>query len=225
MTIDGDYLGMSLRIEALDHENLAYFRHCAAHDFHLQRCAACDLLRYPPTTGCPWCGHPEAVWTPVAGQGTVHSYAEVHHAIQPAFQDHLPYLILIVELDTQHGQPGEHDALRIAGNLVTPAGDLAPPDFVARVGIGSRVRMVFKDLAPGLALPLWTLDETAGQPAVPWRYPEPDPVTPRSPGHTGRTYRRAIREVQAIIRKYIPDRDRSLVDELIEERRRQAERE
>ena len=34
-----------------------------------------------------------------------------------------------------------------------------------------------------------------------------------------RPYRQAIREAQAIIRKYIPDRDRSLVDELIAERR------
>jgi hypothetical protein len=40
-----------------------------------------------------------------------------------------------------------------------------------------------------------------------------------------RPYRKAIREAQAIIAKYIPDRDRSLVDELIEERRREAERE
>jgi hypothetical protein len=40
-----------------------------------------------------------------------------------------------------------------------------------------------------------------------------------------RPYRKAVREAQAIIRKYIPDRDRSLVDELIEERRREVERE
>ena len=40
-----------------------------------------------------------------------------------------------------------------------------------------------------------------------------------------RPYRKAIREAQAIIAKYIPDRDRSLVDELIEERRNEAERE
>jgi AbrB family looped-hinge helix DNA binding protein len=39
-----------------------------------------------------------------------------------------------------------------------------------------------------------------------------------------RPYRKAIREAQAIIAKYIPDRDRSLVDELIEERRREVER-
>lgn len=40
-----------------------------------------------------------------------------------------------------------------------------------------------------------------------------------------RPYRKAIREAQAIIAKYIPDRDRPLVDELIEERRKEAERE
>jgi AbrB family looped-hinge helix DNA binding protein len=40
-----------------------------------------------------------------------------------------------------------------------------------------------------------------------------------------RPYRLAIREAQAIIRKYVPDRDRSLVDELIAERRQEAERE
>jgi AbrB family looped-hinge helix DNA binding protein len=40
-----------------------------------------------------------------------------------------------------------------------------------------------------------------------------------------RPYKKAIEEAQAIIRKYIPDRDRSLVDELIEQRRREAERE
>jgi hypothetical protein len=172
VSVEGDYLGMPLRIEALDQENLAYFRHCAAHEFHLQRCASCGLLRYPPTTGCPWCGHPEAAWTAVEGRGAVYTYAEVDHAIQPAFKEHLPYLILIVELDTQKGVPTEHDGLRVAGNLATANGDLAPADLVAKVGIGTRVRMVFKDVAAGLAVPLWTLDETAGQPAAPWRYPE-----------------------------------------------------
>jgi uncharacterized protein len=169
--VEGDYLGMPLGIETLDHENLAYFRHCAAHDFHLQRCASCDLLRYPPTTGCPWCGHPEAAWAAVEGRGAVYTYAEVHHPIQPAFRDHLPYLILIVELDAQMGVPSAHDGLRTAGNLATPDGDLAPPELVAAVGIGTRVRMVFKDIAAGLAVPLWTIDEAAEQPA-PWRYPE-----------------------------------------------------
>ena len=127
-------------------------------------------MRYPPTTGCPWCGHPDAAWTAVEGRGAVYTYAEVHHAIQPAFQQHLPYLILIVELDTQRGVPGEDDALRIARNLVPREGDLAPAELVAKVGIGTRVRMVFRDVAAGLAVPLWAIDESADQ-STPWRYP------------------------------------------------------
>jgi uncharacterized protein len=102
----------------------------------------------------------------------VHSYTEVHHAIQPAFRDHVPYLILLVDLDTQKGKPSAEEALRVVGNLVTPDGVLAPLDLVRKVGIGTRVRMVFSDVAPGLALPQWTIDETAKQPAKPWRYPQ-----------------------------------------------------
>ena len=100
------------------------------------------------------------------------TYAEVHHAIQPSFRAHLPYLILIVELDSQKDLPNEHDALRLAGNLVTEAGELAPPEMVAKVGIGTRARMVFKNVAEGLAVPLWTIDRAAAQPASPWRYPQ-----------------------------------------------------
>jgi len=40
------------------------------------------------------------------------------------------------------------------------------------VGIGTRCGMVFSDVADGLSLPQWTIDETATQPAKPWRYPQ-----------------------------------------------------
>jgi uncharacterized OB-fold protein len=171
MTIKAQYLGMPLDISELDTENLDYFRYCAAHDFRLQACTACGLLRYPPTTACPWCASPDSRWTPVEGRGAVHSYTEVHHAIQPAFRDHVPYLVLLVDLDTQKGMPTKDEALRVVGNLATTDGVLAPADLVRKVGVGTRVRMVFTDVAPGLALPQWTLDDTAPQPGAVWRYP------------------------------------------------------
>jgi uncharacterized OB-fold protein len=170
MSIQGDYLGMSLSIDDLDTENLVYFAHCARHDFHLQKCDDCGLLRYPPTTGCPWCASPRATWTAVEGKGEVHSYEEVHHAIQPAFKAHTPYMVLLVDLDTQKGQPSEFEALRVVGNLTTADGELAPPDMVRQAGIGTRVRLVFSDVADGLSLPQWTVDIEAKQPEKPWRY-------------------------------------------------------
>jgi uncharacterized protein len=170
--IQATYLGMPLQLGDLDHENLEYFKHCAAHDFHLQACAGCGRLRYPPTTACPWCAVLESSWKQVEGKGAVHSYSEVHHAIQPAFKPFTPYLILLVDLDTQKGQPTPHEALRVVGNLTDASGTLAPPELVKKVGIGSRVRMVFSDIAPNIALPQWTLDEAAKQPDKVWRYPE-----------------------------------------------------
>ncbi len=172
MSVQATYLGMPLAIDDLDVENLAYFKHCAAHNFHLQRCTSCNLLRYPPTTACPWCMNPKSDWVPVEAKGAVHSYTEVHHAIQPAFKAATPYLVLLVDLDTQKGKPSKEEALRVMGNLTTPDGKLAPPDMVRKVGIGTRVRMVFADAGPGLAIPHWTIDEGAQQPAKPWRYPQ-----------------------------------------------------
>ena len=58
----------------------------------------------------------------------------------------------------------------MVGNLVEPDGTLASPERVRAVGIGTRVRTVFVDVAEGLALPQWTIDETAAQSPKPWRY-------------------------------------------------------
>jgi uncharacterized OB-fold protein len=172
MTVRGEYLGMALSIDDLDGENVTYFKRCSEHDFHLQKCDDCSLLRYPPTSGCPWCSSPKSTWTKVEAKGEVHSYNEVHHAIQPAFKAVAPYMLLLVDLDTQKGSPTEDDALRVAANLVTADGKFAPPDMVKKVGIGTRVRMVFVDVADGLSIPQWTIDETAKQPDKPWRYPQ-----------------------------------------------------
>ena len=172
MALTGEHLGMPLLVEDLDIENIEYFKYCAAHDFRLQKCKNCGLLRYPPGTACPWCATADFEWVSVEGKGTVHSYGEVHHAIQPSFRAHTPYLILLVDLDTQKEHPTVDESLRVVANLVTADGQMAPAEVVKTVGIGSRVRMVFVDVGEGLAIPQWTLDEAATQPQKPWRYPE-----------------------------------------------------
>jgi uncharacterized OB-fold protein len=171
--IGADYLGMRLELDdELDSENREYFAHCAKHEFRLQRCCNCHLFRYPPQTTCPWCTEAKADWVAVEGKGTVHSYTEVHHAIQPAFKKYVPYLILLVELDTQSGKPTPQEALRVIGNLTTADGVLAPKEDVAKVGIGTRMRMTFTDVGPGISLPQWTIDDAGGK-ADAWRY-KPD---------------------------------------------------
>ena len=171
MPIQGEYLGMMLTVEDLDQENRDFFRYCSRRDFRLQRGRKSGLLRYPPTTACPWTTDRACDWVPVDGRGTVHSYVEVHHPIQSAFRDKVPYMIILADLDTQKGRPTEHEALRVAGNLMTADGAFAPPETVRRVGIGTRVKLVFVDVTEEFALPHWAIDEDAVQPEEPWRYP------------------------------------------------------
>ena len=182
MTIEANYLGMPVELNDRETYNVEYFGYCACRDFRLQCCDACGLCRYPPSHSCPWCAHAHSHWKPVPGVGTVHSYMEVHHAVQPAFRTHTPFHILLVELDFQRARPGPHDALRLVGNLTTADGVLAPYSLAESVGIGTRMRMAFTPVAPGLSLPQWTVDETAVQSAAPWRYPGSGMTAHRSAG-------------------------------------------
>ena len=75
------------------------------------------------------------------GKGAVYSYEEVHHGIQPAFQARTPYMVLLVELDTQKAKPTEHESLRVIGNLTTPDGMLG----TARRGEARRHRFAHAD--------------------------------------------------------------------------------
>ncbi|MDP3857096.1 MAG: OB-fold domain-containing protein [Stagnimonas sp.] len=158
MSINAIFMGMSLHLGQHDVPNKEYFQFCSDGDFHLQCCDKCDLLRYPPTTACPWCAEAKSRWKRVPGTGTVHSFTVVHHAIQPGLKDHTPYAVLIVDLDTQNGSPSPEEALRVVGNLTKKNGTLASAQEVSRIGIGTRVRMTFTSIAPGLALPQWTTD-------------------------------------------------------------------
>ncbi len=73
----------------------------------------CGLLRYPPTTACPFCAHAES---------ELGTRSRPRHRLflrrgaprHPAgVQAHTPYLLLLVELDEQKGEPTEHDGLRV----------------------------------------------------------------------------------------------------------------
>ena len=59
--------------------------------------------------------------------------AVVHIGVEEPFapQRKAHPAFVIADLDTQKGEPSEHEALRVAGNFVTPDGELAPPEMVA----------------------------------------------------------------------------------------------
>jgi uncharacterized OB-fold protein len=147
---------MTLLVPDNDSEWREFYAHARQHRLVVRMCAACGLLRYPPTHACPWCMDLGWTWQEVSGQGTIYSYETVVHAIQPGFKEWTPYAVVLVELDEQRGRPTPDEALRVIANLVKPDGT---PEAEANVAIGKRVRVTFTDLADHLALPQFTLSD------------------------------------------------------------------
>ena len=160
--------GLTLLVPDNDSEWKEYFAHARAHRLVMRKCAACGLMRYPPTHTCPWCTALGWSWQEVSGRGTIYSYEIVVHAIQPGFKEVTPYPVVLVELDEQRGVPTPDEALRVVANLVKADGTMEGEQNVA---IGKPVRVVFQDLADHLALPQFTLTDDAPHGRV-WRLPE-----------------------------------------------------
>lgn len=162
-----EYRGMNLIVPENDSEWREYYEAASQRRLVMRKCAACGLMRYPPTRACPWCTDLEWAWQEVSGTGTIHSYEIVAHAIQAGFREWTPYPVVVVELDEQRGHPTSDEALRMIANLVKP--DLTP-EGEERVAIGNRVRVLFHELAPGFALPQFTLSDEPPVERV-WRFP------------------------------------------------------
>ena len=106
-----------------------YERAAATGVLHLQRCATCSTWRHPPRILCAACGSADWSWQPSAGRGRVFTWTVTHRPTDPAFAEHLPYAVLVVELD---------EGPRVVGNLVNLAPSELRLDLAVRVVLDRR---------------------------------------------------------------------------------------
>jgi 3-oxo-4,17-pregnadiene-20-carboxyl-CoA hydratase alpha subunit len=102
-----------------------------------QRCGACRRLRHPPRPMCPWCHSTEFELAELSGDGTVYSYAILHHPQHPAFE--YPVIAALVDLD---------EGVRVLSNLV----GVHPGD----VAVGMPVRVDFCPTRHEGSVPVFT---------------------------------------------------------------------
>jgi uncharacterized OB-fold protein len=119
----------------LDDVDPTFWAEAAAGRLSFQRCADCGYLRWPPATLCPECWSPASAWEPVERGGTIWSFGIYDRAFDPAFEDAVPYVVALVELDA---------GPRMIANVV----GVEPKD----VTIGMRVSAAFEPLSDGVAL-------------------------------------------------------------------------
>lgn len=129
-----------------DERSAPFWEAAAQHRLVLARCSRCGELSHPPDVVCARCHHsdPRFVFEEVGGRGAVRSWVVVRESFLPGFD--VPFVLVDVAVD-------EDDGVRLIGRL------LDGPD--APLARGDRVRVAFEDLAPGVAVPAFTLERTS----------------------------------------------------------------
>jgi hypothetical protein len=129
-----------------DDTSAPFWEAAAAHRLTVARCSRCRAFTIPVDVVCPHCHStdPAFVFEPVSGRGSLRSWTTVRQSFLPGFDDDLPFVLVDVELD-------EQTELRMIGRL------LDGPD--ATLHLGDRVTAAFEELAPGVAIPAFVLEQ------------------------------------------------------------------
>jgi uncharacterized protein len=127
---------MTAILPVIDDLNRPFWDGCRDGHLTVQRCTACQKLRYPISPVCPHCTGRRWTWDPLAGTGAVYTFVVFRHAYNDAWRDRVPYTVAIVELDEG----------------VMMLGDLAGID-PAEVTVGMPVRVDFAPVTPDITLP------------------------------------------------------------------------
>ena len=117
-----------------------YWEKAQAHELWLRRCNACGRAYFYPRDFCPYCGSHDVSWMRASGRGTLHTFAIVHRAPVPAFRDHVPFVVAMVDLE---------EGARIPTNLTG-----VEPD-PAHIRVGMAVEVAFADVTDDLTLPVF----------------------------------------------------------------------
>lgn len=109
-------------------EAAEFFAGSGRGELRVQRCRACRFHHHYPRIACPHCGSDALEWITATGWGTVHSFTVVRQHGIPPFNEQVPFVVALVDLD----EPGA----RFVAQLPTVAPEAAQ--------IGMRVRATFR---------------------------------------------------------------------------------
>jgi uncharacterized OB-fold protein len=116
--------------------NRPFWDGCAANELRLQTCRQCGTIRYPVAETCPACLSEEADWRVMSGRGEVLSAIVFHRAYHAAWEDRVPYNVVLVQLA---------EGPRMFSNVL--------PLDRAEIPAGTPVQAVFDATPEGISIP------------------------------------------------------------------------
>ena len=123
-------------LPVVNDDNRQYWEYCKKHELRMQKCLGCGHVRFPSSIICPACHALEAEWTILRGKGIVYSYVIYRTAYHPAFQDQIPYVVAIIQLD---------EGPRMESNIIGCK--------IEEVKINIPVEVCFEDVAEKVSVP------------------------------------------------------------------------
>jgi uncharacterized protein len=136
---------MDRPLPVIDDNNQHYWDGARRHRLVMQRCAECRTWVHPPRDMCPGCRSMRLVPEQLSGRGRVYSWSVMHSGGNPGFEDRIPFVVLVVELDEQKG-------LFTIGNIVD-----CPPE---NIEIDLPLEVTWEDVTDEITLPQWRPTET-----------------------------------------------------------------
>ena len=118
-------------------ETQPYWDSCKSHAMKLPRCKSCSQFHFYPRALCPHCWSMDLEWGTASGKGKIFSYV-ISHRPAPGFQDDVPYIIGVVELD---------EGVRLMTNIV---GVIPEPK---NIWVGMDVSVEYEDVSETITLP------------------------------------------------------------------------
>ena len=115
-----------------------YWERAKAHELWLRHCNACGQAYFYPRDICPHCFSRDVEWRQASGRGTLHAFGIVHRGPTPAFREHVPYVVALVDLE---------EGPRMPTNLVG-----VEPD-AGHVHVGMALEVTFEDVTEEITLP------------------------------------------------------------------------
>ncbi|MFM2129758.1 MAG: hypothetical protein RL477_1304 [Pseudomonadota bacterium] len=120
-------------------ESKPYWDAAREHRLVIQKCNSCGRFWFPPSQRCAHCLSDDYAWTSVQGTGKVFSFVTYQRLYHKGWDGEVPYVVAVIELD---------EGPRLLSNIT----GIAPE----KVACDMRVRVVFDDVTPGVALPKFT---------------------------------------------------------------------
>ncbi|MEK3853915.1 Zn-ribbon domain-containing OB-fold protein [Cytobacillus sp. FSL H8-0458] len=135
-------MGYPKPIPLKNQDNHPYWDGADRHELLIQKCETCNQYSHPPGPACAKCGSSELSWENLGRdiKGKVYSFVISNRPFLPGFQDDLPLVIAIVELE-------KTPSVKLIGNIL----ECKPED----VKIGMDVTMTWQELTEDRAMPQW----------------------------------------------------------------------